>query len=112
MFTALESQIVLVLQANLSPQPVPLARIVTGPIASAPPPQQFPTLVFTARTFRTVEDEDVTPPRGSHALVEDAFSANGSGPFGLSRPPLQPLRAVEVQPTGGGARVLLRERDD
>jgi hypothetical protein len=112
MFTALESQIVHVLQANLSPQPVPLARIVTGPIAAPPPAEQFPTLVFTARTFRTLEGEDVAPPRGSRALVEDAFGANGSGPFNLTRPPLQPLRAVEVEPSGGGARVLLRERDD
>jgi hypothetical protein len=111
MFTALENQIVHVLQANLSPQPVPTANIVRGPIV-APPPDQFPTLVFTASAFQTVVADDVTPPRGSRALVEDAFSANGSGPLRLSRPPLQPLRAVEVEQTPGGARVLLRERDD
>jgi hypothetical protein len=112
MFTALEDQIVRVLQANMSPTPVPLASILRGPIAAPPPPEQFPTLVFTAGAFKTVDDEDVTPPRGSRTLIEDAFAANGAGPFSLTRPPLQPLRAVEVEPSGGGGRVLLRERDD
>jgi hypothetical protein len=64
--------------------------------------QQFPTLVFTARHFEPSRTR-MSPPRGSHG-IDDAFSANGSGPFGLPAP-LQPLRAVECGTSPAAERV-------
>src|SRR5687768_8372500 len=110
MFTALESEIVRILRANLSPLHVPADRVVTGPIEA--PPATLPTVAFTAGAFKIVPDEAASPPRGARVLTEDPFGLNGAGPFALSRPPLQPLRSVEVENGSGSARVLLRERDD
>ena len=111
MFTALEDEIVRILRANLSPRHVPTDRVVNGPI-DTPAPAELPTVAFTVGNFQAVPDPAVGPPRGSKTLVEDAFGANGAGPFTLSRPPLQPLGAIEVEETPGGDRVLLRERED
>lgn len=116
MFTALETEVMRILRANLSlpnvdPALVPADRIVAGPI-DPPPVDQFPTIAFTAGAFAVVPESEVSPPRGSKAAVAESFSPNGAGPFALSRAPLEPLRAVEVEETPGGARQLLRERDD
>ena len=116
MFTALETEVVRILRANLSlpnvdPALVPADRIIAGPI-DPPAVDQFPTIAFTAGTFAVVPESEVSPPRGSKAAVAESFSPNGAGPFALSRSPLEPLRAVEVEETPGGERQLLRERDD
>src|SRR5215210_6964191 len=111
MFTALESEIVRILRANLSPQHVPADRVVTGPVET-PPESALPTVAFTAGDFKIVPDEATSPPRGARVLTEDAFGLNGAGPFALSRPPLQPLRSVELEAAPGSTRVLLRERYD
>jgi hypothetical protein len=111
MFTDLENEIVRILRANLSPALVPSDRIVNGPI-DTPAPGQRPGVAFTASAFEIVPMEEVSPPPGVKALVEEAFGPNGDGPLTLSRPPLEPLRAVELEETPGGDRILLRERDD
>jgi hypothetical protein len=111
MFTALENEIVRILRANLSPGHVPADRVVTGPI-EPPPAAEIPTVAFAAGAFKIVPADSVSPPRGARALIQDAFGPNGAEPFALSRPPLQPLRAVESEAAPSGSRVLLRERDD
>ena len=110
MFTALENEIARILRANLSPGHVPADRVVTGPIE--PPASEIPTVAFAAGAFKIIPAGAVSPPRGARALIEDAFGPNGVEPFALSRPPLQPLRAVESEAAPGSSRILLRERDD
>jgi hypothetical protein len=115
MFTDLENEIVRILRANLSspnvnPALVPTDRIITGPI-DPPTAGQFPTVAFTAGSFTVLPESEGGPPRGVKAAVAESFSPNGAGPFPLSRPPLEPLRAVEVEETPT-ERQLLRERDD
>ena len=83
MFTALESEIVRILRANLSPGHVSANRVVAGPI-DTPPASDLPTVAFTAATFKIVPDEVVSPPRGARVLTEDAFGPNGGGPFALT----------------------------
>ncbi len=110
MFTALENEVLRILRANLSPQIVPAGQVLNGPLDA--PPGQFPTVIFTAGTFETLAAEDVSPPRGVKVRVEDIFAAGGDGTLALSKPPLEPLHAVEIEVTPGGSRLLLRERDD
>lgn len=115
MFTDLENEIVRILRANLSspnvdPVLVPADRIMTGPV-DPPDTGQFPTVAFTAGAFAVLPESEGGPPRGVKAAVAESFSPNGTGPFPLSRPPLEPLRAVEVEETLT-ERQLLRERDD
>jgi hypothetical protein len=115
MFTDLENEVVRILRANLSapnvvPELVPSDHISAGPI-DPPSAGQFPTVVFTAETFAVLAESEGGPPRGVKAAVAESFSPNGAGPFALSRPPLEPLRAVEVEEAPAERR-LLRERDD
>jgi hypothetical protein len=117
MFTDLENEIVRILRANLSPPNVdpalvPADRIIAGPV-DPPSAEQFPTVAFTAAAFAVLPESEGGPPRGVKAAVADSFGldGDGAGPFPLSRAPLEPLAAVEVEETPG-VRQLLRERDD
>ena len=111
MFSALEDELVRVLRANLSPRHVASDRITAGPATSAgaaDPPQ----VIVTAGQVRLNPDEAAAPPRGARAAVEDVFPPDGTAPLRLSRPPLEPLRVVELDAIGGGRPAALHERDD
>ncbi len=111
MFTALEDEIVRILRANLSPAPVPADHVVNGP-SGPPPAEERPRVAVTADRFEVLPSSDDGPPRGVKVAVEDVFLAGAGEPLTLSRPPREPLRAVEVEETPGGDRILLRPRDD
>jgi hypothetical protein len=109
-FGALEDEVVRILRANLSPDHLPAARVVPGPV-TPPSPSDPPFIAVTAGSFRLNPDEAASPPRGTRTPVADAFPPNGVGPLSLSRAPLPPLRLVEVEDPPG-SRAALRERDD
>jgi hypothetical protein len=111
MFGALEDEIVRILRANLSPLHLPADHIDGGPRAE-PQPADLPHVTVTADGFRLSPDEAASPPRASHSLVSETFPPGGVAPLDLSRPPLQPLRSVEVDEPPDGGRVVLHERDD
>ena len=112
MFTTLEDEIVRILRANLSPALVPATRITNGP-EDPPAAGEPPQIAFTADAFEVLPpSDDVSRPTGVKSAVEDIFTPIGDEPIELSRPPLEPLRAVEVEETPGGDHVLLRPRDD
>jgi hypothetical protein len=110
-FGSLEDEIVRILQANLSPTHVPADHIIKGP-AAAPAPADMPLVAVSADGFRLSPDEAASPPRASRSPVTDTFAEDGTAPLTLSRPPLQPLRSVEVEEPSAGGRVVLHERDD